>query len=229
MSPVASDYNLRLIKAMNCEMMSSLSLTFYGNAAFAATILEGKGVPDVFGVTWAWGVGVILGITASGGISGHINPGVTVAFAAVGKFPWKKVPVYLLAQHLGGFFASAVLFFTYYDAFNNYDPERTVVGETRSAWVFATYPRDDIAIWNCFFGEIVAEVFSCSLSSVLPELHGSDQPSSRFPYQSVHCNCWLGKLKHLECAIMATELHWPEKKDELEDGDIPLSIEDRKK
>ncbi|PRD34621.1 UNVERIFIED_CONTAM: glpF [Trichonephila clavipes] len=45
---------------------------------------------------------------------GHINPGVTVAFAAVGKFPWKKVPVYLLAQHLGGFVASVILYITYY-------------------------------------------------------------------------------------------------------------------
>nr|XP_042906159.1 aquaporin-7-like [Parasteatoda tepidariorum] len=129
----------------------------YGDAAFATTILEGKGVPDVFGVTWAWGVGVILGVTTAGGISGgHINPGVTVGFAAVGKLPWRKVPHYLAGQHLGGFLASAVLYFTYYDAFMLYDPTRTVVGETRTAWVFATYPRDGISIFDCFFGELVA-------------------------------------------------------------------------
>ncbi|GBM30362.1 Aquaporin-10 [Araneus ventricosus] len=107
------------IREFLAEFFGTFILIIYGNAAFASTILEGKGVPDVFGVTWAWGVGVILGITISGGVSGgHINPGVTVGFAAVGKFPWRKVPVYLLAQHLGGFFASAVLYFTYYDSLN---------------------------------------------------------------------------------------------------------------
>ena len=45
---------------------------------------------------------------------GHIHPGVTVAFATVGKLPWRKVPHYVLGQHLGGFFAAAVLYFTYY-------------------------------------------------------------------------------------------------------------------
>lgn len=164
MAPLPASGILQKFKLRNqaareflAEFFGTFILIIYGNAAFAQTILEGKGVPDVFGVTWAWGVGVILGITASGGISGgHINPGVTVGFAAVGKFPWRKVPIYLIAQHLGGFFASVVLYFTYYDAFISFDPMRTVEGENRSAWVFATYPNPEISIWNCFFGELVA-------------------------------------------------------------------------
>ncbi|XP_054724993.1 aquaporin-9-like [Uloborus diversus] len=141
------------------EFFGTLILILYGDLAFAGTILEGKGVPDVFGVTWAWGVGVILGITASGNISGgHINPAVTVAFAAVGKMPWSKVPWYLAGQHLAGFVASVAVFITYYDAFNAFDPERTVVGDTHTAWVFATYPRDTISIWNCFIAEVIAGI-----------------------------------------------------------------------
>ena len=36
----------------------------------------------------SWGIGVILGIVVSGGVSGgHLNPAVTVAVASVGKFP----------------------------------------------------------------------------------------------------------------------------------------------
>ena len=39
-----------------------------------------------------WGIGVMLGILVSGGVSGgHLNPAITVAVASIGKFPWKKV------------------------------------------------------------------------------------------------------------------------------------------
>ncbi|XP_055945102.1 aquaporin-7-like isoform X1 [Argiope bruennichi] len=258
------------------EFFGTFILIIYGNAAFASTILEGKGVPDVFGVTWAWGVGVILGITISGGVSGgHINPGVTVGFAAVGKFPWRKVPIYLLAQHLGGFFASVVLYFTFFDAFNNFDPEGTVIGETRSAWVFATYPREGIAIWNCFFGEIVAggllmftvmgivdsknlnipkylwPVFIGFMIQVTAQVFGLNcmapiNPARDFPTRVFTAIAgwgaetfsirnygywWIGIVgPHVGCIIgawfyyLAIELHWPEEK-EIEDGDIPLSIE----
>ena len=41
---------------------------------------------------YRWGIGVMLGILVSGGVSGgHLNPAITVAVASVGKFPWRKV------------------------------------------------------------------------------------------------------------------------------------------
>jgi glycerol uptake facilitator-like aquaporin len=40
-----------------------------------------------------WGLGVLLGVIVSGGVSGgHLNPAVSVALATIGKFPWRKVP-----------------------------------------------------------------------------------------------------------------------------------------
>ena len=39
-----------------------------------------------------WGIGVLLGVVVSGGVSGgHLNPAVSVAVASLGKFPWWKV------------------------------------------------------------------------------------------------------------------------------------------
>ena len=39
-----------------------------------------------------WGLGVLLGVIVSGGVSGgHLNPAVSVALATIGKFPWRKV------------------------------------------------------------------------------------------------------------------------------------------
>ena len=40
----------------------------------------------------SWGIGVMLGMMVSGGVSGgHLNPAITVAVASLGKIPWWKV------------------------------------------------------------------------------------------------------------------------------------------
>ena len=43
-----------------------------------------------------------------------MNPAVTLAFAVVRRFPWRKVPVYWTAQMLGAFAASACAYAVYY-------------------------------------------------------------------------------------------------------------------
>lgn len=55
--------------------------------------------------------GAYLALGVSGG---HINPAITVALAAIGKFPWRKVPVYLLAQYLGGLISGLIVYLIYY-------------------------------------------------------------------------------------------------------------------
>jgi aquaporin Z len=45
-----------------------------------------------------------------GTVSGaHLNPAVTVAFAARGDFPWKRVPAYIVAQFVGACLATLLL------------------------------------------------------------------------------------------------------------------------
>ena len=45
-----------------------------------------------------------------GTVSGaHLNPAVSVAFAARGNFPWKRVPAYIVAQFAGAVLATLVL------------------------------------------------------------------------------------------------------------------------
>ena len=51
--------------------------------------------------------GVALGALVASDLSGaHLNPAVTASLAAAGKFPWKKVAPFVLAQLAGGVFAS---------------------------------------------------------------------------------------------------------------------------
>lgn len=43
-----------------------------------------------------------------------MNPSVSFTLALLGKFSWKKLPVYIVAQFLGSFMAAAVLFGVYW-------------------------------------------------------------------------------------------------------------------
>ena len=61
-----------------------------------------------------------------GDVSGaHLNPAVTTAFAAAGRFPWREVPGYLGAQILGALAASGLL--------RSLFPEATTLGATLPA------------------------------------------------------------------------------------------------
>ncbi|GBN34867.1 hypothetical protein AVEN_240997-1 [Araneus ventricosus] len=46
-------------------------IAIIGNAALAQAVLEKGHVSDVFAVTWAWGVAVMLGIATSANVSGN--------------------------------------------------------------------------------------------------------------------------------------------------------------
>lgn len=53
-------------------------------------------------------------VYAFGGISGaHVNPAVTLALAAGGRFPWRDVPGYIVAQLLGGIAGAGLLGLAY--------------------------------------------------------------------------------------------------------------------
>jgi aquaporin Z len=85
---------------------------------FLVLVAAGAGVVDVVshgqvgraGAEAGPGIMVIALIYTIGETSGaHINPAVTVAFAARGHFPWHRVPGYLLAQVCGAVAAAGLL------------------------------------------------------------------------------------------------------------------------
>ncbi|KAL6287867.1 hypothetical protein ACE6H2_012257 [Prunus campanulata] len=91
------------------EMIATYMLVFVtcGSAALAASD-EHK--VSRLGASIAGGLVVTVMIYAVGHISGaHMNPAVTLAFAAVRHFPWKQVPIYWVAQLAGSISASFTL------------------------------------------------------------------------------------------------------------------------
>lgn len=51
----------------------------------------------------------------------HINPAITLAFCIIRKCSWRKCPIYILAQYLGSFVASAIIYGLYFESMEGFD------------------------------------------------------------------------------------------------------------
>jgi glycerol uptake facilitator protein len=113
------------------------------------------GVGDHDSITWAWGLGVTLGVYTAARLSGaHLNPAVTIALAAFAGFEWRKVAPYCLAQTLGAFVAAIIIRFTYTDLIGAVDPGHTI----KTQGIFSTLPGNGalpVSQTNAFFDQIV--------------------------------------------------------------------------
>jgi glycerol uptake facilitator protein len=90
------------------EALGTGFLVFIGAGSIPATLILGNAgkVPfsmaDLGMISFAFMLVIVGMVYALGHISGcHINPAVTVALAATGKFPWREVPGYVIAQVVG--------------------------------------------------------------------------------------------------------------------------------
>ncbi|MBM7551629.1 MIP/aquaporin family protein [Thalassobacillus pellis] len=98
------------------EVIGTMILIIFGGGVVGGVVLretkaEGSGWVVI---TIAWGLAVAMAVYAVGKFSGaHINPAVTLGFAAAGEFPWAKVPIYITAQMLGAFIGAVIVFLNY--------------------------------------------------------------------------------------------------------------------
>jgi len=95
------------------EFLGTFIMVFAGTGAIVINHASG-GVIGHPGIALTFGLVVLAMIYTFGDISGaHLNPAVSIAFAAAGRFPWKEVPLYLGAQLAGAFAASGLLKFLF--------------------------------------------------------------------------------------------------------------------
>ncbi|CAL1390335.1 unnamed protein product [Linum trigynum] len=89
------------------EVVGTYMLVFIGCGSALINRVQPLGT---VGMAMAWGFVLMAAIYAVGHISGaHFNPAVTVALAAIRRFRWKEVPMYVLGQLLGATLASLTL------------------------------------------------------------------------------------------------------------------------
>jgi aquaporin NIP len=106
--PVTS--TTRLLRKVGAEMIGTFALVFAGCGAIMADHISGGAVSHV-GVGLTFGLVIMVMIYATGHVSGaHFNPAVTIAFASIGRFPWKQVPAYVIGQITAASLASLCLY-----------------------------------------------------------------------------------------------------------------------
>src|SRR5436190_7553602 len=99
----------RTINKLAAEAIGTFALVFAGTGAIVVNDVSGGAVTHV-GIAITFGLVVMAMIYAVGDVSGaHLNPAVTLGFAASTRFPLKLVGPYIAAQCAGAFLASAVL------------------------------------------------------------------------------------------------------------------------
>jgi glycerol uptake facilitator protein len=112
------------MNAAVAEFIGTAMLIIFGNGVVANVLLsrtKGNNAGWIV-ITAGWALGVFVGVLCAQRFSGaHINPAVTLALAAAGKFAWAKVPGYLVAQMLGAFAGASIVFLFYREHFKATD------------------------------------------------------------------------------------------------------------
>jgi glycerol uptake facilitator protein len=157
------------------ELLGTFVLICFGDGvvamAVAALNQSGRG-SEIFAASgdwliigWGWGFAVAFGVYVAGGISGaHINPAVTLAFAARRGFPWRKVPGYIAAQIVGAFLGALLVYIVYKGAIDSYERANEITrGDPDSVTtfsIFATFPAEYLGNWvGPFIDQVVGTAF----------------------------------------------------------------------
>ncbi|WP_435831824.1 MIP/aquaporin family protein [Catellatospora methionotrophica] len=128
-------------------------LILFGVGVVAQVV--GGGLGDHDSISWAWGLGVTMGVYVAARISGgHLNPAVTFSLALFKGFPWIKVLPYIIAQFLGAFVAALIVRWNYTEVLHKVDPGLTM----KTQGVFSTLPGNGalpIGTWGAFRDQII--------------------------------------------------------------------------
>jgi glycerol uptake facilitator protein len=125
---------------------------FIGTAVLIAFISGGVGANMLkkSGSSGGGWLQVVLGVAGgiftansiASGSGANLNPSLSLAFAVDGRISWAQLPVYVVAQMLGGAFGALISYLAYKKQFDT-NPDNS-----DSVHIFATYPLVRSPFWN---------------------------------------------------------------------------------
>src|SRR5436305_1212869 len=127
------------------ELIGTMILVLLGDGVVANVLLNKSNGHNGgwIVVTTGWGLAVAVAVYCVGTISGaHINPAVTLGLAAIGDFPWARVPGYIAAQMIGAFLGAIVVWLAYLPHWGITEDKNAIRG------VFCTAPAVRRPAWN---------------------------------------------------------------------------------
>jgi len=182
---IRNDY----IRILLSEFLGIFILVTFGVSCVAQFVLNSSNFRfNVVAVNLGWGIAVALGVFVSGEASGgHINPAITVAFAVLGRTPWRKVPFYFMGQYLGAFFGALVVYLAYQNALDICDHgirqgpySENITCSTAGIW--ATYPQSElIATWQGFVDQIFSTGLLMLMVMAITDKRNMEVPKGLIP------------------------------------------------
>jgi MIP family channel proteins len=180
------------------EVIGTFILVFFGVGAVHAAVLTGA-QSGIWQIAVVWGAAVSLALYAVGAVSGaHINPAITVAFAAYRGFPSRKVPLYILSQLTGAILASLILYGLFHSILTHFETAAGIVrgqpGSELSAMIYGEYfPNPAIAknlnwqsgcvnLWQAVAAEAIGTAFLAFFVFAVTDMRNSGRPGGQmFP------------------------------------------------
>jgi glycerol uptake facilitator protein len=168
--PRRADWRATTAGELVAECLGTFVLICFGDGvvamAVAALNQSGRGAQifaasgDWLIIGFGWGLAVAFGVYVAGGISGaHINPAVTLAFAARRGFPWRKVPGYIAAQMVGAFLGALLVYIVYKASIDSYERANHITRGAASSVptfsIFATFPAP---YFKTFVGPLIDQI-----------------------------------------------------------------------
>ncbi|NOU35509.1 MAG: aquaporin family protein [Kiritimatiellaceae bacterium] len=112
------------------EALGTFLLVLFGCGSVAVSILF-NAYQSLMQIALAWGIGVTLAIYLTRHLScAHLNPAVSVAMAASGRMPVRKLPVYITAQFAGAILAGLTVYALFAPSIAAYENAHGIVRGT---------------------------------------------------------------------------------------------------